>query len=143
MTTRVLGTAIFLIAVVFLCVGSSYRIGAGDPVGPSLFPMLVSIPALALSGALIVNPRLEHPWQGRKSAFRLLIGIGCLFAYAFLLEPIGFLLATFLMFAGMAYLFGANQKQASAAAVVASPGLFILFDVVLGLPLPAFGEWIG
>jgi putative tricarboxylic transport membrane protein len=143
MTVRALGAAVFLIAVAFVTVGSSYRIEYGDPLGPAVFPLLVGGPALFLSGALIVFPKGSHKWGTHAALMKLLAGVACLLIYAITMETVGFLLATFAMFAVLAWLFGANGRNALVAGSVAAPGLFVLFDIVLGLPLPAFGEMIG
>jgi putative tricarboxylic transport membrane protein len=143
MTVRALGAAVFLIAVAFVTVGSSYRIEYGDPLGPAVFPLLVGFPALFLSGALIVFPKDSHKWGTHAALMKLLAGVACLLIYAFTMETVGFLLATFAMFAVLAWLFGANSRNALVAGSVAAPGLYVLFDIVLGLPLPAFGEMIG
>ena len=143
MTVRVVGTAIFVIAVAFVTVGSSYRIGIGDPLGPAAFPLLIGFPAICLSGALIVSPKDSHPWGNQAALLKLLAGVTSLLMYAISMETIGFLPATFAMFAVLAWLFGATGKNAVIAAMVAAPGLYLLFDKVLGLPLPAFGELIG
>lgn len=143
MTVRVVGAAVFVIAVAFVCVGSSYRIGIGDPLGPAAFPLLVGFPALCLSGALIVAPKDSYPWGNQVALLKLLSGVASLLIYAIGMETVGFLPATFAMFAVLAWLFGASSKNAVIAASIAAPGLYLLFDKVLGLPLPAFGELIG
>ncbi len=143
MTVRIFSAAVFLIAAAFTIAGSSYRISFGDPLGPAAFPVLIGIPALCLSAALITFPGDSYAWGGRAAMMKLAAGIVSLLAFALCLETVGFIPSTSAVFAVLAGLFGASARNAIFAAALASPGLFLLFDVVLGLPLPAFGNLIG
>ena len=58
-------------------------------------------------------------------------------AYAYLLEPLGFIVSTFLAVMVLGWLLGARLWQAGAAGVAIAVVLFVLFDTLLGLPLPA------
>jgi hypothetical protein len=50
--------------------------------------------------------------------------------------PIGFLPTTTLVLAGLARLFGARTLPGVLAAVLMTAGLWALFGLVLGMPLP-------
>ena len=54
-----------------------------------------------------------------------------------LLEPLGFVVSTFLAVAVLGCLLGARPWQAGGAGVAIGVVLFVLFDILLGLPLPA------
>jgi putative tricarboxylic transport membrane protein len=61
--------------------------------------------------------------------------------YAFLLLPLGFPIATFGLIAGLGIVLGGAPLKAVALGAVLSPGLWALFDQVLGLPLALLGRW--
>jgi putative tricarboxylic transport membrane protein len=57
-------------------------------------------------------------------------------AYALLMLPLGFLLATALMASAVALLFGARTPAALLVGVTTAITLWLLFDKLLDLPLP-------
>jgi putative tricarboxylic transport membrane protein len=60
-----------------------------------------------------------------------------LLLYAYLLEPLGFIVSTFIAVVVLGWLLGAKLAQAGAAGVGIAVVLFVLFNNILGLPLPA------
>ncbi len=75
--------------------------------------------------------------QGNKKLF---VAIVMLFAGALLLEPLGFMLSTFLFLSiGFIVLGGASWRGALPAAALASTGLWLFFTKLLGVGLP-FGR---
>ena len=62
-------------------------------------------------------------------------------AYAALIAPLGFVVATTITVSALSSLFGGPWKKALGAAVTLSVVLWYLFVWVLGLPLPLGSVW--
>jgi putative tricarboxylic transport membrane protein len=102
-----------------------------------VFPIALAIPLGALSLYLIVRPDAEPDWPRGRTLLKQGLALVAFVAYAYLLEPLGFLVSTFLAVMVLGWLLGARPWQAGAAGVAIAVVLFVLFDSLLGLPLPA------
>src|SRR5699024_7851050 len=87
--------------------------GFMQPVGPGVFPRLISIPLAALSAYLFLRPGVNQRWPQYSALLRQLALVVLLAAYAAGLEPLGFLIATLIVTIVLTRLFGANWRQAS------------------------------
>ncbi|MBY0338053.1 MAG: tripartite tricarboxylate transporter TctB family protein [Acetobacteraceae bacterium] len=108
---------------------------AADPLGPRAFPTVVAAILAACGSLLVLNPagaRFE-PIERRHAPPALL---AIMAAYALLLAPAGFLIATAGLATGVALLFGARPLAALVTGGVTSVTLWLLFDRLLDLPLP-------
>lgn len=143
MTDRLSGLFFFLLATGYVWLSAGYTAGFGDPLGPAIFPRVIGIPAMILSLSLIIWPRHNATWADRAGLARQAAAVAILISYALLLEPMGFVPATFTAMLGLALLMGAPPVKALVTAGLAAPGLYLLFDRVMGLPLPLFGNWFG
>lgn len=141
MSVRLAGVAIFMIAALYTWYGREYSAPFGDVLGPAVFPMIVGIPAMFLSASLVVFPSGQVSWPDRSHMFRQGGALAILVGYAFLLLPLGFPIATFGLIAGLGIVLGGAPLKAVALGAVLSPGLWALFDQVLGLPLALLGRW--
>ena len=99
--------------------------------------MALTIALGGLSLYLIVRPDPEPDWPRRRALLKQVLTLVAFVVYAYLLEPLGFLVSTFLAVMVLGWLLGARPWQAGAAGVAIAAVLFVLFDTVLGLPLPA------
>ncbi len=131
-----------------------------DPLGPKAFPVFAAV-LLAIGGLALVRsaradrararataeagrpaagddeaaaPDPDGPEPG--TARRIALSTVSFVAYAFLLAPLGFVLATTLEFAVLARLFGGPLGRGAAAGLVFALLLYALFVYGLGLPLP-------
>jgi len=122
-----------------------------DPLGPKAFPVVAAV-LLAIGGLALVrsaradrakaeaggmvagepDPDGPEPGAGRRIA----LGTISFIVYAFLLAPLGFVLATTLEFSVLARLFGGPLGRGAAAGLVFALLLYALFVYGLGLPLP-------
>jgi putative tricarboxylic transport membrane protein len=132
---RALGLA--LLALAGLAIWSAQLLVvpfAADPLGPRAFPSVVA-GLMGVCGALLLLPRgAALPAMERRIApWALVLVMG---AYALLLVPLGFLMATALLAFGVALLFGAGALGALLTGAATSAVLWALFDRVLDLPLP-------
>jgi len=132
---RILGALLILLAALVFWSAQSLVIPfAADPLGPKGFPSAVAL-ILAFCGALLLAGRgTPFAWPERRAAPALLIV--AMVGYALLLEPLGFLLATAALAAGVALLFNARPWLALVTGAVTSVALWALFDKLLDLPLP-------
>ena len=108
----------------------------GDPLGPGAFPLVLAILLAALGLMLFFSAR-HHKDQHKVDNPSKIAGIlTVLFAYAFLLDSLGFLLATALAMFTLGLMFGAPWRKSIVAALLFSLIAFVLFDWLLDLPLP-------
>jgi putative tricarboxylic transport membrane protein len=134
---RLTGLALLALAVAYGVAGSGYQAMIGDPLGPAVFPIALAIPLGLLSLYLIVRPDPEPDWPRGRALGKQALALVAFVAYAYLLEPLGFLVSTFLAVVVLGWLLGARLWQAGAAGAAIALVLFVAFDTLLGLPLPA------
>ncbi|TMV04304.1 tripartite tricarboxylate transporter TctB family protein [Ruegeria sediminis] len=133
----------FVIAAVYTWYGSTYSVAFGDVLGPSVFPVIVGIPAMLLSGSLVVFPGGGIDWPDRSHLFRQAAAIAVLLGYAWLLTPLGFPIATFGLIAALGAVLGGDPLKSVVLGVVMSLALWVMFDQILGLPLAFLGSIFG
>ena len=143
MTDRLAGLAFFLLAAGYVWLSAGYTAGFGDPLGPAIFPRVVGIPAIVLGLTLAIWPSHNASWAGSGGLARQGAAIAILIGYALLLEPLGFVPTTFAAILGLGLLMGAPVLAGFLTAAIAAPGLYLLFDRLMGLPLPLLGTWFG
>lgn len=142
-SVRLLGAAIFLIAALYTYYGQGYSVAFGDVLGPSVFPVIVGVPAMLLSASLVVFPSGQVEWPDRSHILRQVAALAILLGYAWSLKPLGFPLATFGLIAALAIVLGGTPVRALVLGAAMSLGLWVLFDQVLGLPLAFLGSVFG
>jgi putative tricarboxylic transport membrane protein len=142
-TDRLAGLCFFLLAAGYVWLSAGYTAGFGDPLGPAIFPRVIGIPAILLGLSLMIWPRHDAVWAGPAGLLRQAAALGLLLGYALLLEPVGFVPSTFATILGLGLLMGAPPIRGFLTAGIAAPGLYILFDRLMGLPLPMIGTWFG
>lgn len=136
LSDRIAGVIFVALALWYGSTAGDFSVSFGDPVGPALFPQLLAIPMGLLALVLIVRPDPDPVWFRGPAALRQGVLLAVLLGYPLAIEPLGFPLSTFLGTAFLARVLGGTWLQAAASGLVVGPGLFILFDVLLGLPLP-------
>lgn len=137
MTDRIVGLTLLAAAIWYGLTAGTYEAGFGDPLGPAAFPVMLSVPVAVLSLFLLIRPDANPDWPKGIPLLRQLAAICILISYALLLERLGFLLVTFLAVALLGRLLGSQWGKAAVSGAVISLVLFVAFDQVLGLPLPA------
>lgn len=142
MSDRIAGAVLLALSLGYVWLSLGYQAAYSDPLGPALFPRVIGIPAIILSLMLAVWPRHRADWAGPDGLARQAAALALLVGYALLLEPLGFVPTSFLAMLGLSLLMGARPVQAAATAAIAAPGLYVLFDRLMGLPLPLLGHWI-
>lgn len=137
MSDRLTGLVLLLLAVAYGVTASGYEAMIGDPLGPAVFLIVLAIPLGLFALYLIVRPDREPAWPRGPALLKQVLALVAFVAYAYLLEPLGFVVSTFLAVVVLGWLLGARLPEAGAAGVGIAVVLFVLFDTLLGLPLPA------
>jgi putative tricarboxylic transport membrane protein len=118
-----------------------------DPVGSRAFPLGIAIFLAPLALYLLFRSTSDTTvWPARNTWPSLLIALAAFVAYALMLQPLGFFLATIIAFTVLALVFGAQPGRALVASVVATVALYGLFSWALDLYLPMgdlFERWWG
>jgi putative tricarboxylic transport membrane protein len=142
MADRILGLLILALTICYGWTAGSYEASFGDPLGPAAFPQMLAIPAALLSLFLVLRPDPDPGWATGLPAMRQIATVGVLIAYAFLLEELGFVLATAFGASVTGRLLGAGWQKSVASGVAMAVGLFVVFDMLLGLPLPLYPRFM-
>ena len=145
---RVLGFILLLVALVWLSLAFTYIPGprGSGETGPRAFPVLLGVVLAGLGVAVALNPRPAAEAVApltRREALVAAGTIGLLVLYAFLLERLGFLIATPVV---IAFAMWGLVRVRSVARIVAlaigfTVGCWAIFDALLGTPLPR-GSWV-
>jgi putative tricarboxylic transport membrane protein len=92
---------------------------------------------MALSSLyLILRPDPSPSWPGRGFWLPFGLVLLSLVAYAYLLVPLGFMLATSLEMILLSLIFGAKPLQAAIGSISFSVIVYVLFTQALSVPLP-------
>lgn len=142
----VFGAIFLLLGIVVLVHVQAFPKIPGQPVGPALFPGIVSA-ALAVCGVLLivsgVRRRAEQPWyeiadwmRSARHFIALVAIVGGVVAYVLLAARVGFLLvAPVLLWIWLSVL-GVRPVRAGVVAVVATLVIWYAFYKLLRVPLP-------
>jgi len=142
----VFGAIFLLLGIVVLVHVQAFPKIPGQPVGPALFPGIVSA-ALAVCGVLLivsgVRRRAEQPWyeiadwmRSGRHFIALVAIVGGVVAYVLLAARVGFLLvAPVLLWIWLSVL-GVRPVRAGVVAVVATLVIWYAFYKLLRVPLP-------
>lgn len=136
MSDRIAGLLLFAFAVWYGWTAEGFQQGFGDPLGPSMFPQLVAVPFALLSLVLVFRPDPDPAWPHGFALLRQAFCLLVLLGYAGSLERLGFPLATLIACALLCRLLGTDWLRAGLAGAGVGVALYVLFDPVLGLPLP-------
>jgi putative tricarboxylic transport membrane protein len=136
LSDRLTGLVLLVLSVAYGVAASGFQAMIGDPLGPAVFPLVLAIPLAAFSLYLLLRPDPEPDWPRGRAWFKQALSVAALLAYAYLLEPLGFVLTTLLAVVALACLLGGKPWQAAVAGAIIAVVLFVLFNNLLSLPLP-------
>jgi putative tricarboxylic transport membrane protein len=132
---RLLGLALVALAAGVVLHARGLQVPfAADPVGPSAFPIAVALVMAGCGIICILAPRVV--WERAERSLPGLAATIAMAAYALLMPVIGFIPGTVLLCAAIALAFGGSPVQALLSGAVTAPGLWLLLDRLLDLPLP-------
>ena len=143
MSIRLAGVAIFLVAALYAWTAQDYTASFGDVLGPSVFPVMVGIPAMVLALSLVVFPGGTVTGPSGPRLLRQGMAIAALIGYAVLLEPLGFPIATAAVIAVVAVVLDGPPVKSVIIGIAGSLSLWVLFDQLLGLPIDFLGTLFG
>jgi len=110
---------------------------AYEPVGPRAFPMLLAA-IICLCGLILLIKGGSPVAPNTHSAnFRILLMVAIIAAYGMLFQLLGFIIATTLMTACVARLFGGTWLRSATAGILMGVIFFFLFDRLLDVVLPS------
>jgi putative tricarboxylic transport membrane protein len=115
---------------------------SSDPLGPRVFPLILSGALALLSLIYLFRPGGSEPWpQGRLLASSIAIP-GLVLVATLLMEPLGFAIAITLLVTGVGRIFGASWRLAVIGGLAQAALWFFVFKHLLEVYLPggsAFG----
>jgi putative tricarboxylic transport membrane protein len=123
------------VGAIVLSIG--FGLGTGPRPGPGLWPFVAAVLMLGATAVVAITDTLEdyEPW-GTESV-RTLIALASLVVFAVLFTLLGFTVSAILLMLLWLRMFGQMRwLQAGLLAVGGAIALFMLFDVVLGVPMP-------
>ena len=135
-----------LIGILFCIGGFHYGIRRSGIPGPGFLPFVTGIILVALSLILLISRFLdrggragpkEEPMPGGLALSRILKVLGALCLYVLILEPLGFILTTFLFMIVLLRLEPRKWMFILLVSIGATAFFFVLFKVLLRVPLPS------
>ena len=138
---RITGVVVLVVSVWYWWIAGDLDHGFGDPVGPTAFPRLVAVSTALLAAFLIFRPDPDARWWHGRQSIEQLLGLAALCIYPLMIESLGFPISTAISAGALALVFGARPLAAIGLGVASGLVLFVMFDMVLGLPLPAWPDW--
>lgn len=128
-------------------VGQALGIEATDDLisGPRLFPLVITVAWTVLSACYLGQQLLRLarrtdtlPAEPFAHVLRVLGVLAVLVAYAFALEPLGYLVSTFVLFVVVAALLGSHHWMRDVVIGLGlSVGIYLLFTQLLAVRLPS------
>jgi len=134
-----------LLGILFCIGGIHYGIRRSGIPGPGFLPFVTGLILVALSLILLIWRLLKKrdeadaigvPMPGGRALWRILKTLGALCLYVLILEPLGFMLTTFLFIVLALRLEPRRWIFILPAAIGATAFFFLLFKVLLRVPLP-------
>lgn len=125
------------VGAVAIILSIGYGLGTGTRPGPGLWPFIASVVMLGATAVVAITDTLEdyEPWG--TETVRTLVALGSLAVFGVLFTLLGFTIPALLLMLLWLRMFGRMRWWTSALlAAGGAIALFMLFDVVLGVPLP-------
>jgi putative tricarboxylic transport membrane protein len=136
---RVFGLVVLMVALAYIASATQIQTSfLSDPVGSKAFPIIIGAVAALCGLVLMIKPDPDPSWPVTQTLISLVVAVGVLIAYAYLLRPMGFLIPTAFAAAILSYQISPRIGPATLAGFSLSVGLFVLFKFALGLGLVAF-----
>lgn len=137
MSDRIAAGVMIAVAAGFIVMAFGIRASFfTDPLGPRWVPILIGVYVIGASVALLLRPLSKTQWPDAPTWRRLAVCLVGFVAYAYLLVPLGFIVATTLAYTLFAILFRGTPWRALLAGVIFSGASYLLFSTALDLYLP-------
>jgi putative tricarboxylic transport membrane protein len=140
---RLVGAVLVLLGLAMGVEATTFDVAfVTDPVGPKALPLLAA-GTLVLAGVhAIWRPRERDGSAGGSATWKVAAAAAAFLGYGLTLSFLGFFTATTLVVATLSILYGAPPAKGFAAAALLAAGLWLLFVLLLALPLPIGTLWI-
>lgn len=136
MSDRIFGGIGVALSIFFIWQASIIELSfVSDPIGPKTFPIIIAALLGISSAVIMLKPDAEPIWPAAKNLTEIAISVGVLVAYAILLPEIGFLIATTFASGFLAWRLGTKPMQSAIAGICTSVGIYVVFNLILGLSL--------
>lgn len=137
MSDRIAGGVLIAVAVAFIVMALGIEASFfTDPLGPKWVPILIGAFVIGSAVALLARPLTRTQWPDAPTWARLATCLVGFVAYAYLLVPLGFIVATTLAYTLFALLFRGPPWRALMAGAIFSVASYLLFSTALDLYLP-------
>ena len=140
----VVGAVMLVLGLVMVREAFTIDLGRSLVRGPRLFPAVITITFTVLAATYLAQEviRLARHRSRAGEAFgdlpRVAAMVALLVAYGYLLEPVGYLVTTFVLFMGGSFLLGSRAwKRDVLVGIGLSVGIYLLFTQLLSVRLPA------
>jgi putative tricarboxylic transport membrane protein len=136
---RVLGLGAILLAIPVAAASWGFGVGSPKSPGAGFWPLLIVTAMAGLGISLILHPSQAVPSAGTQDSRwgRLWIALGTMAFYVVALDSLGFLVATtILLFVQLRWVESRTWRSSVRIAALAALIAFVLFRVLLKVPLP-------
>lgn len=137
---RVLGVGAILVAIPVAVATWGFGVGSPKSPGAGFWPLVIVVVMAGLGLSLILHPSQAVPSAATQDSRwgRLWIALGTMAFYVVALNPLGFPLATsVLLYVQLRWVEGRPWRLSAWTAVLMALVAFVLFRVLLKVPLPA------
>lgn len=137
MSDRIAGGVLIAVAVAYIVMALGIQSSFfTDPLGPRWVPIMIGVFVIGSSVALLARPLSRTDWPDAPTWTRLAACLTGLVAYAYLLVPLGFIVATTLAYTLFALLFRGPPWRSLMAGAIFAVASYLLFSTALDLYLP-------
>ncbi|WP_417424488.1 tripartite tricarboxylate transporter TctB family protein [Hoeflea sp.] len=141
MSDRIMGGVGLLLAAFFIWQATLIKESfISDPVGPKIFPIIIGLLVGISSLAILLKPDDEPEWPDFSRLFEVGLTVVVMIAYAYALPIAGFVVSTAVAAGYLSWRLGTPPIKAVIAGIAISVGIFVIFNLILGLSL-ARGPW--
>ena len=138
LSDRVAGVILLLVAIWYGMEATTLETSIlSDNLGPSAFPLLLGILLGIFSLYMIIKPDPNPQWPDLSAWIRMGLIILSFIVYAYIMEPLGFMLATTFEMVSLSYIFKGPRIKSIVVGFIFSVFLYGLFSYILDLSLPS------
>ena len=137
---RVLGLGAILLAIPVAAASWGFGVGSPKSPGAGFWPLLIVVAMAGLGLSLLLHPSQAVPSAATQESRwgRLWIALGTMAVYVVTLDPLGFPVATtILLFVQLRWVESRTWRSSAWIAALTPLIAFVLFRVLLKVPLPA------
>ena len=135
---RVFGMLMLILAVAYGWEATRFPepFGGNESVGPETFPLILSFLLSVSAVYLMLRPDPDEAWPVAPMLLELSGVVLVILAFAWAIEPLGFIIAALLAVSYLCWRMGAKPIKSVLMGTVSSVVIFLLFNNVLELALP-------